>query len=266
MITTILVAALINPDLGLDLKLCLDQPFLAKNQLEITKSVENREPQPTDQSRLFRIVDVGNKFTCKLLVAVKSSPFPEKTVSHYNAGAEPHMRKFASGFATGLDMDTQEGDTNVIGIRGVHEYMELSLGPTSTMNAKGFEIDNPLDLVACRQIVEKISRHVFSRLMALHTFESGFIKCGSTNVAARKNSYGDNSYLKLNDWAKARNWQIKQANDGVKVVLTKGDSTLTLVLACFQCQLDDKRIELGDGMIDADGTLFVPEKLDKVIP
>ena len=102
--------------------------------------------------------------------------------------------------------------------------------------------------------------------MALHTFESGFIKCGSTNVAARKNSYGDNSYLKLNDWAKARNWQIKQANDGVKVVLTKGDSTLTLVLACFQCQLDDKRIELGDGMIDADGTLFVPEKLDKVIP
>ncbi len=252
----------VSPDLGLDLTSCVDDQFLTQNDFVLrSKLIDQKDSNSNDQSATFLLKDKSREIFIRIRMTVyRDASAVPKMPTHHTEGTNPHFSSMISKFASGSEFDIVEGDGILADLRGRHEFLNFDLTPIDSSSDISKEM-----VVRNRNRFEALVRHVYSRLVAARTTICPAIVCGSSTVSARMNQFGNQCFLNLNEWAKARSWTVAKASDFPGFVLSKGTDFIKLPIGAHECFWGDKKVPLGDAIIDVDGTFFVPESIDSAI-
>lgn len=255
-------------DLGLPLNQVVQPEFLSANHLVVERVEETTRYPQNSQFYCWHLTNSSKDFLLQINVCVSNSKPGSFVLKKYiSASGEPHTDHPYSGNSLGRGFDSENSNSGgSYEVIGDHERVYATFGPYQYMNSNGdYEIAK-IEKVQYLATIEKTLRTVYSGTVAARTSLTSPIEIGGSRVPARVDLFGDTQFIELFRWAAVRAWKVSPMSPDSIVTLTKGDHTVTLYLGGHQCKVDGKEQEMGQPMINVEGTgIFVPYTLDAIV-
>lgn len=168
-----------------------------------------------------------------------------------------------SGLPLGVDQYRRvEGTMSYQYVATGYGYLGINYGDSGGISSRGSFEAREQDWSDWNPWVENLARSIVSKAVFRRLDADAPGRIGSADVPAFRCRLSETRFLKLREWATARNYAIRPEENAVR--LTRNGTEILIPLGSDRVRVGATWVRLPDLVAERNGSWYVPEEIDRV--